>query len=826
MSLRFLTFFCYSKRISTAAMAVIITSQLSASPYTGGKSAHQNELYFLENIGQVKDQYKQARPDIQYQLATGSGPTIFIGAGAIHYQFHKPGQPQPGNTTVQTCVHATGIDRHQHNSVSTDTFYRMDVTLVGANKNAVATPTEAREYYENYYTPGMGINGATAHTFGRVTYTDIYPGIDWIIYIRGQELKHEFVVHPGGKVSDIRMKYSGTTNLNIGDGGSLIAETPLGTITEHAPESWQIDGKKIDSRFLLKTDELTYDISPYSGTLVIDPGLSWATYYGGSQEDYCTALTTDISGCLYAVGSTESFNAIATTGAFLQMHTSPTGQQDVFILKLGNDGVRQWATYYGDVGADQVTQIATYNSAAVYVCGYTYSDENITTPGSHKQMKTGPIGTSEGYLIKFDSDGLRQWGTFFGGVNNDYVRAMAIDAAGDVYIGGETYGSTDIASTGTHQTSFAGGCDGFIAKFNGDGVKQWGTFYGGTDFDVIFSLSIDPEGMVYGVGQTQSPDGISTTDGHQPEYGGASITYGDVFLAKFSNSGTRLWGTYYGGTGADFWPCVYADAVGNVYLSGNTTSPNNITTPGSHRSTILVNNMTDGFLAKFDAGGTRIWGTYVGGAQADEIVTMTGNGDNIYIAGHTNSDTGICTTGAFKSNLSGYLDGFLAHFSRDGVLQYGTYFGGDFIEYIFGSACDETGNVYIGGKTNRANAIATFGAHDEVYGTIAAVAGGKNDGFIAKFNGLGISGIVPFRQQLATLSLYPNPSAGSLTVQVEMAGEIKITSLDGRVITHSKIQHGKAQILLPNDLSSGLYLCHFQGSDGSTTVQKFVYMPK
>src|SRR5690606_23264341 len=62
------------------------------------------------------------------------------------------------------------------------TIYRMDVELVGANKGAEAVFEEATGYVENYYMPHLKLDGVQARGYNKVTYKNVYPGIDWVIY--------------------------------------------------------------------------------------------------------------------------------------------------------------------------------------------------------------------------------------------------------------------------------------------------------------------------------------------------------------------------------------------------------------------------------------------------------------------------------------------------------------------------------------------------------------------------------------------------------------------------------------------------------------------
>src|SRR5690606_11749965 len=175
-----------------------------------------------------------------------------------------------------------GLDKAMENRNTR--IYRMDVELLGANKKAQVLAEQQQTYVEQYYTVGCE-NGATAHTYQKITYKNVYPHIDWVLYVQGQQLKYDFIVHPGGNPADIRLQYKGATDLKI-KGEALVATTPMGSITEQAPYSYVAGTQQaVASAYKLEEDVLRFNIAPYSGTLVIDPQLDWATYYGDVASD-------------------------------------------------------------------------------------------------------------------------------------------------------------------------------------------------------------------------------------------------------------------------------------------------------------------------------------------------------------------------------------------------------------------------------------------------------------------------------------------------------------------------------------------------------------
>ena len=290
--------------------------------------------------------------------------------------------------------------------------------------------------------------------------------------------------------------------------------------------------------------------------------------------------------------------------------------------------------------------------------------------------------------MKFDAGGVRQWGTYYGGINTESGCHSAIDKFGNVYISGSTSSTSSIATSGSHQFNYGGGSyDAFLVKFDAGGIRQWGTYYGGADEEYEGFCSLDTSGNIYLSGRTKSTSGIATSNAHQSIYGGDNSyfsSYGDAFLVKFNSNGVRQWGTYYGGDLEDYGSGCVADVSGNIYLSGMTKSNSGIATSGAFLDSISYNNQK-GFLVKFNSNGIRQWGTYYGGPSYDYILcSATDNFGNVYISGNTQSNSGIATSGSHQSINSNpnKSKAFLVKFNSNGLRQWGTYYGGGRFLYI------------------------------------------------------------------------------------------------------------------------------------------------
>ncbi|MFA6059092.1 MAG: SBBP repeat-containing protein [Taibaiella sp.] len=704
----------------TVLAAVTISAAVDAQP-PAAPAQKTEHFAFLENKGQITDQSGHPRTDIDFRLSSGN-MSVFIGKGHIHYQWSRAATPF-ATTTV------AGNGGFLSEGPTAIDLYRMDVQLLNAGSTGMPEKKGQQAYFEKYYLPQFGAEGVTARSYQKIIYRNVYPHIDWVLYIKNEKLEHDFVVHPGGNVADIRMQFKGTTGLYVNRDGSFTALTPFGSVTEAAPYSFQEDGSKVSSAYVLTNDIIGFTTTAFSGRLTIDPTVSWATYIGGNGfADLVEDLDISIYNDLYLGGETHSANNIATTGSH---QVTFGGGGDGYLKKYDREGNVLWGTYYGGNDADVVKSVSCDSLGNVYIAGYTYSTSGIATTGSH-QPALG--GSSDVFFAKFDSAGTRIFGSYYGGAGAEGGHAKIAVKGAAVFISGSTSSTSGIATTGAHQVSLGGSTDAFVAKFSLAGIRQWGTYFGGTGADGFAnSLACDNKGNVYLFGTTNSESAIATPGAHKTVYT-FSASNNDHFLAKFNKNGVRQWATYYGGSGEEFGHFssrnIGCDLLGNVYMTGATESTSDISTAGSHQN--MFGGDIDIYLAKMDSNGVRQWATYYGGTGAEMFPSLhVADTHMIYLHGTSTSASGIASANGLQTVFAGgayYGDAFLARFNGNGTRLYGSYFGGSGIDGALTSVSDKQGNFYLGGATNSISGIATPGSNQSTYPGALGF-----NGFLTKF---------------------------------------------------------------------------------------------
>lgn len=697
------------------------------------KNVGQNRapsIAFTENRGQVRDQEGHSRPDVLFGAMAGN-LAVHIRKTGVSYQLFRA-------DSYKTLMNPGSKSEIKVSDV--ETIYRIDLSWVECNPQVNASATGELPGYTNYYYENLPGGALEAKSYVSITLKGLYKGVDVHYYEKEGELKHDYIVAAYTDYKQIRMRVDGA-EMRVNADGSLDLLTALGTVREGAPIVFQ-NKQQLKARWQINAGMLGFEIEGYDPgvPLLIDPVTRmWGSYYGGTDSEEAEGSATDAAGNIFMSGysTTSTGTNIATSGSHQSTHTGGVNW-DAFLVKFNPYGVRLWATYYGGAGQDYAYNCATDAANNVYVTGVTTTSIGnvIATNGSHQTVYGG--GNADGFLVKFNSSGVRQWGTYYGGTGRDWIVGCAVDPTGDVYIAGDSDTPTGaaLATSGCHQGTFAGGAnDGVLAKFSSAGVRTWGTYYGGAGDDYGYSCTCDGSGNVYFAGATTSSvsNAIATAASHQPAYGGLN----DAYLVKFNGSGVRQWGTYYGGSSSDGGSDCATDAAGNVYLIGGTLSSTGtaIASTGAHQTTFGGGVFqSDGFLAKFDLNGTRLWGTYYGGINNDGGASCATDAlGNVYFCGSSNSvnSNAVVTAGSYQTSSSGWYDPILVQFNAAGVRQWGTYYGDVRDDYARSCTIDPAGSVIIAGTTpsvSATNTLASAGSHQPLHGS------GYNDVFIVKFD--------------------------------------------------------------------------------------------
>ncbi|CUS96634.1 SBBP repeat-containing protein [Candidatus Kryptobacter tengchongensis] len=633
---------------------------------------------------------------------------------------------------------------------------RIDLNLLDADISVQEIEyIEPLSGYTNYYLAHCPEGVLFVPSYKIVRIKNVYPGINWVWKFDDEGmLHHEFEVEPYADVSKIKLEVKWADVVLCEDGKKVKFSTPAGIIEDGEVKAYDEVGI-VDIAYKSDGKLLSYDVNAdIKGKLTIDPPLSrlWATYYGGSFYDRGFSITTDGNGNVFLTGYTASSTNFPLQdpggGAYYQ-GSYGGGGSDVFILKFNNSGVRQWATYYGGSDYEEGRSIKVDGNGNVFVTGRTLSsDFPVYNPDGDAYFQGTKSTNADAFILKFDNSGVRQWATYYGGSAEDEGTSIAIDANGNVFITGRTSGGTFPTYNpggGAYYQETGGSWDIFILKFNNSGQRLWATLYGGTNSEIFTGeisdprdpyIAVDNNGNIFVTGTTNSSNFPVYDPGGGAYFQEAGAGEYDAFILKFSNSGVRLWATYYGGNSYDYGYSVTTDIYGNVFIVGITQSTNfPVLNPGGDAYYQGSNNgYRDAFIAKFNNSGVLLWATYYGG-NADDFgysATTDENG-NLFVTGYGWSwvfpdyNPG---GGAYFDDCEG-IDMFILKFNNLGVRHWATRYSGQQGELGYSIATDPNGNIFLTGY-----AADDFPTWNPGGGAYYAGFAGWEDAFILKFEGL------------------------------------------------------------------------------------------
>lgn len=581
-------------------------------------------LRFEPNQGQGNLDPADARAKF---VARGSGYSLFLGSkGAIlSVVSHQPStQDRSRQLSDKLQEPATRIES-------------LGMKLAGANPNAKLAGADLLPGKSNYFLgnePSKWLRGVPQ--FAKVRYEDVYPGINLIFYGNQGRLEYDFQVAPGSDPGQAELEFNGAQQLSLKN-GSLIIQAENGSVQLAAPRVYQeIAGKQqpVEGSLVLRgANRAGFAIGSYdhSRELIIDPILTFSTYFGGTGDEHSTSVAVDGSFNIYLTGSTTSPNLPTVPGI-----EQPTlnGTQNVYVAKitppLGSVVAQlDYVTYLGGEGTDYPVGIKVDGALNPYVAGTTTSAHFPTTATTAYQPnpEPGSTGTSHAFVTRLNNTATGLvYSSYLSGNGTDIASGMTIDAAGNVYVTGTTT-SSDVASTTDqfpastapqalpYQNAPRGPIQFFVTKvITGSGHAgsiAYSTYFGGANFTPVTGttlptavgggIAVDTNGNVYFTGTTNFTytgcSGCSSTDfpilnpyqpclnqappttiTNPPSCSTASNTsQSDAFVAKLNPTAQQgeqlIWSTYVGGTGTDSGAGIALDSgAANVYVIGTTDS--------------------------------------------------------------------------------------------------------------------------------------------------------------------------------------------------------------------------------------------------------------
>jgi hypothetical protein len=407
-------------------------------------------------------------------------------------------------------------------------------------------------------------------------------------------------------------------------------------------------------------DAFVAKLAPAGNTAV------FTNYLGGTGVDYATGVAVDAEQNIYVVGATESQTQFPTNNAYQSSPGTAVGSAgiDAFLVKFSPAGnFVSYGTYIGGLNRDVATGVTVDSTGSAYVVGVTEST-NFDATGGVRSAFQGPsqiAGATDGFVMKFNPNGSRAWGTYHGGNQNDTVNAVAVDADFNVYVTGATRSLSFPVTAGVLQSTIATTqfFDAYVTKINPTGTAYvYSTYLGGSVYDEGFGIAVDADRNAYVIGDTESVN-LPVLGGFQGGTGGGK----DAFIAKLNPAGTaRVYASYIGGNGSDSARGVALDSTGVAFVTGFTGSAN---FPVNSFVQATLRGSQDAFLVRVSAAGSaRLSSTFLGGGFDDYGLGVAVDANaNAYLTGFTHSPD-FPTISALQSTFPGTRDAFVSKISN------------------------------------------------------------------------------------------------------------------------------------------------------------------
>ena len=690
-----------------------------------------SEYRFIENKGQIVDFDGNVRNEFLY-YSKSENLDIYFRKEGITYIFKK-GDKSPD---------ISNFSKEEQEKIIKDflnkktLYYRLDVDFVNPSESIELLGEEKSESYLNFYYAHCPQGVLNVKSINKIIYKNVYQGVNFVFYFKDNQFKYDIILDNQSDINNIKLNFNGAKNAKLINNEIKIA-SPVGDIIENLPKSYFVNDKKeeitTDVEYKLENNIVSFTSkNKINNTLVIDPQISWTTYY-----DDCfwngSGSCIDVKGTQVVItsyGFNDDFPVLNPGGsAYFQNLTAGSG--DFRILKFDNNGVRIWATFYGGTGYDNTPNVKIDYSGNILVAGYTEStDIPVQSAGGYYDAtyNSPSIGSGGSVILKFNSSGVRTWGSHY-----DYVLypTVDIDHNNNVYlIGKSEYSNPPVLSlSGAYNQATvskdAGGtnasADIFIAKFNSSTTRLWATNLGSTSDEILIDTYIGTDNYlnILAYGDDYSGNGIITANPGGGAYydntlgigtGGSSTDRDDALIYRITSSGALYWGTAFSGTLNENMQqgSITADASNNIYIYGETKSTDlPFTNPGGgayfdNTFDSYGSNSMNPFLAKFSSGGVLNWCTYFGsyglgyGMNMSNYIGVNDNNNLILVStdggGVGGSKPLVPRTGDYNASLLVYMGVYIAEFNSNLGVDWSTYYAGTTDRHSLGDCALATGS--------------------------------------------------------------------------------------------------------------------------------------
>jgi hypothetical protein len=388
----------------------------------------------------------------------------------------------------------------------------------------------------------------------------------------------------------------------------------------------------------------------------------WACTIGGQAYDDVLGVTTDAFGNVFACGyfrDTVDFDP--GPGVFHLISTkNHLGffQEDGFVVKYDSIGNFRWAIQVAGPRVQQCTTLVADALGNIYVTG-DFTDTLDLDPGPAVDQRIATGTATDLFLIKLDSSGNYLWGFTLGDFYADRGASVAVNAAGEVILGG-TFGVNVDFNPGSGVDTLNAGFseDGFLAKYSSTGNFLWAkhikSITGGSNVE---HLTVDPSGNIYATGL------FSRTNQFNPNNPADTLVSKgiyDAYIMKYTSAGQYIWAKAFGGTADDRFHATAVSGHSKLFTTGMLSATIDFD-PGPGVSNLTSLGLGDAYLLELDSAGNFVSAGQMGSTMNDTGRDIVVDANGRVIVGGFFMGTGDFnpSPGVFNMTSAGSQDVFL-----------------------------------------------------------------------------------------------------------------------------------------------------------------------
>lgn len=418
-----------------------------------GNKMEREMRVFIENKGQFDKGYNDGQGDILFGTMETGINMSWSKKGLTYEVTEKYLTAEAKREMAREAKEGHTVEEWEHMRTR---YHYLHMEWVDANPDPKVVAENVVPYYFTYADreDKTGTKGLKAQAYKKITYLDIYPGIDaeYVLPDKGG-VKYSFIVHPGADISKIKMRYKGANNVALANGGIEIKTAECGDLLESGLKTYYENGNVVASAFTMQKEVFGFNVPYYdkSKTLIIDPWVSVVSMPNNYPANASAIIRakTGYDVCFDYAGNAWVLGGEIYTGLRVAKYSSAGALLWMYAVPLAPSGPWGADDLVGDIEVNK-------QSGTLYVCqGANVWQANVTGAAIYKVSPTGALQT-----------------TFPGDKYCAEISRLRLTCAGKLY---GTGGGITLAGQGKYQifsidTTFAGGMTGehVTTSQNGD----------------------------------------------------------------------------------------------------------------------------------------------------------------------------------------------------------------------------------------------------------------------------------------------------------------------------------------------------------------------